>query len=116
MKLTKKDIQYIMNEARNIVAEKKGLVRENVAVDSVKTATDAKAKSDIENANNTPVGKAVKKGVESLVGVVKNANGKVNNAVNNAKNKIAGSASKAKPGNVQANGKAVKSGVGTEKK
>ena len=38
MKLTQRDIQYIMNEARNIVAEKRGMVKENVAVDSVKAA------------------------------------------------------------------------------
>lgn len=30
MKLTKRDIQYIMNEARNIVAEKRGMMNEGV--------------------------------------------------------------------------------------
>jgi hypothetical protein len=28
MKLTKKDIQYVMNEARRIVAEKRGVMNE----------------------------------------------------------------------------------------
>lgn len=65
-----------MNEARNIVAEKKGLVKENVAIDSIKAATDAEAETDKNNATGSTLGKYATK-------VIK----KVDNAVQNLKNK-----------------------------
>jgi len=54
MKLTQRDIQYIMNEVRNIVVEKRGVVNEN-AVDSVKAAGKVKgaAKKVAQRVRNT---------------------------------------------------------------
>jgi hypothetical protein len=68
MKLTKKDIQYIMNEARNIVAEKRGVMNEQSGATSGSTSastndstagknvltpsTNAKAKAEMDTAKN----------------------------------------------------------------
>ena len=68
MKLTKKDIQYVMNEARNIVAEKRGMINEESGATSGSTSastnnstagknvltpsTDAKAKAEMDTAKN----------------------------------------------------------------
>ena len=75
MKLTQRDIQYIMNEARNIVAEKRGMVKENVAVDSVKVATTAEAGAEMKNG-------------EHLINMAKKAASKVSNAAKNVANKF----------------------------
>lgn len=72
MKLTQRDIQYIMNEARNIVAEKKGLVKENVAIDSIKAATKSEAEVDKNNATGSTLGKYATKAIEKVDKVVKN--------------------------------------------
>jgi len=76
MKLTQRDIQYIMNEARNIIAEKKGLVKENVAIDSVRAATKSEAEVGKNNATGSTLGKYATKVIT-----------KADNAVKNFKNK-----------------------------
>lgn len=102
MKLTKRDIQYIMNEARNIVAEKKGLIKENVAIDSVKSATTAKAGAEMENGKH-------------LVNTAKKAAGKVAGFAQKAAQMVNGTGKQAnkgqRPGQPQTAGNAMRKGA-----
>lgn len=101
MKLTKRDIQYIMNEARNIVAEKRGVVNEN-AVDAVKVATRAEAGADMENGKH-------------LVNTAKKFAGKVAGAAKKAAQMVNGAGKQQdkgqRPGQPQTAGNAMRKGA-----
>lgn len=99
MKLTKKDIQYIMNEARNIIVEKRGVVKENAIGSAVKNATDVEAGTDIENGKH-------------LVNTAKKVAGKVAGVAQKAAQMVNGAGSQAKkeqkPGQPQTAGNAMR--------
>ena len=59
-----------MNEARNIIAEKRGVVKEG-AVGSVRAATDAKAGAEMENGKHLV--NTAKKVAGKVAGVAKKA-------------------------------------------
>ena len=95
MKLTQKDIRYVMNEARNIVAERRGIVKEN-AVDSLRAATNAKAGAEMENGKH--ILNAAKKAAGKVKGAAKKVAQRVRNTAKNAAQMANGSGSKSKKG------------------